>query len=150
MSRIFSEFRDDPAYRVADPDRHRGAVLHAPAGIWSAAAGEEFEADFGVGGFGGFPELPGLTKPVICAVNGLAVGGAFEMVLAAHLVVAAEHAQFFLPEAGLGFIPDADSIRLPRLLPRPLAIELLIGDVGSRPPRLRPGVLSTGSFRVAI
>lgn len=126
MARIFSEFRDDPAYRVAVLTGAGAKFFSAGWDLKSAASGEEFEADFGVGGFGGFPELPGLTKPVICAVNGLAVGGAFEMVLAAHLVVAAEHAQFFLPEAGLGFIPDAGSVRLPRLLPRPLAVELLI------------------------
>lgn len=126
MSRIFSEFRDDPAYRVAILTGTGPKFFSAGWDLKSAASGEEFEADFGVGGFGGFPELRGLTKPVICAVNGLAVGGAFEMVLAAHLVVAAEHAEFFLPEAALGFIPDAGSVRLPQLLPRPLAVELLI------------------------
>lgn len=126
MSRIFSEFRDDPAYRVAILTGTGAKFFSAGWDLKSAASGEEFEADFGEGGFGGFPELPGLTKPVICAVNGMAVGGAFEMVLAAHLVVAAEEAEFFLPEAKLGFIPDAGSIRLPRLLPRQLAIELLI------------------------
>jgi len=126
MSRIFSEFRDDPVYRVAILTGSGPKFFSAGWDLKSAASGEEFEADFGEGGFGGFPDLPGLTKPVICAVNGLAVGGAFEMVLAAHLVVAAEHAEFFLPEAKLGFIPDAGSIRLPKLLPRPLAIELLI------------------------
>ena len=126
MSRIFSEFRDDPAYRAAILTGTGTKFFSAGWDLKSAASGEEFEADFGLGGFGGFPELFGLTKPVICAVNGLAVGGAFEMVLAAHLVVAAEHAQFFLPEARLGFIPDAGSVRLPQLLPRPLAVELLI------------------------
>lgn len=126
MSRVFSEFRDDPAYRVAILTGAGPRFFSAGWDLKAAASGEEFEADFGEGGFGGFPELVGLTKPVICAVNGLAVGGAFEMVLAAHLVVAAEHAEFFLPEAGLGFIPDVGSIRLPHLLPRPLAIELLI------------------------
>ena len=126
MSRIFLEFRDDPAYRVSILTGTGAKFFSAGWDLKSAASGEEFESDFGEGGFGGFPELPGLAKPVICAVNGLAVGGAFEMVLAAHLVVAAEHAEFFLPEVGLGLIPDAGTIRLPHLLPRPLAIELLV------------------------
>ncbi len=92
----------------------------------AAAEGEEFESDYGAGGFGGFGELPGLSKPVILAVNGMAVGGGFEMTMAADLVVAAEHAEFFLPETTIGIIPDVGSIRLPRLLPRQLATEILI------------------------
>ena len=47
--------------------------------------------------------------------------------LAADLVVAAEHAEFGLPETGLGIIPDSGGVlRLPRLLPRPIAMELLL------------------------
>jgi len=63
---------------------------------------------------------------VIAAVNGMAVGGGFEIALAADLIVAADHAQFFLPEAGLGMLPDAGSVRLPRLLPPHIARELLL------------------------
>ena len=127
MANVFIEFRDDPGYRVAIVTGAGEKFFSAGWDLAGAAAGEEFDSDFGSGGFGGYPELSGLHKPVICAVNGLAVGGAFEMVLAAHLVVAAEHAEFFLPEARLGFIPDLGSILLPRLLPRQLANELLLG-----------------------
>ncbi|HEX9063741.1 MAG TPA: enoyl-CoA hydratase-related protein, partial [Streptosporangiaceae bacterium] len=71
--------------------------------------------------------LHGRAKPVIAAVNGLAAGGGFELVLAADLVVAAEHARFSLPEATLGIMADAGGVlRLPRRLPRPLATELLL------------------------
>ena len=56
----------------------------------------------------------------------MAVGGGFEMVMAADLVVAASHAEFFLPEASIGIIPDVGTIRLPKLLPRALATELLL------------------------
>jgi len=93
----------------------------------AAAAGEAVDADHGPGGFAGLTELHGRTKPVIAAVNGIAAGGGFELVLAADLVVSAEHAEFSLPEATLGIIPDAGGVlRLPRRLPRPLAVELLL------------------------
>jgi len=93
----------------------------------AAAAGEAVDADHGPGGFAGLTELHGRSKPVIAAVNGIAAGGGFELVLAADLVVTAEHAVFSLPEATLGIIPDAGGVlRLPRRLPRPLALELLL------------------------
>ena len=93
----------------------------------AAAAGEGAGADHGPGGFAGLTELHGRAKPVIAAVNGIAAGGGFELALAADLVVAAEHADFRLPEAGLGIIPDSGGVlRLPRRVPRPLAVELLL------------------------
>jgi crotonobetainyl-CoA hydratase len=93
----------------------------------AAAGGEAVNADHGPGGFAGLTELRGRSKPVIAAVNGIAAGGGFELALAADLVVAAEHAEFSLPEATLGIIPDAGGVlRLPRRLPRPLALELLL------------------------
>ena len=56
----------------------------------------------------------------------MAVGGGFELVMAADLVVAAEHATFFLPEASIGLIPDVGAVLLPRLLPAALANEVLL------------------------
>ena len=46
----------------------------------AVAEGEDYLEDFGEGGFGGFPEMTSLLKPVICAVNGLAVGAGFALV----------------------------------------------------------------------
>ena len=63
----------------------------------------------------------------IAAVNGMAVGGGFEIAMAADFIVAADHAQFFLPETRVGVLPDAGTIRLPRLLPRQLANEIIFG-----------------------
>ena len=125
LSRVFAAFRDDPDLRVAILTGAGDRFFSAGWDLNAAAGGEEFEADYGEGGFGGFGELPGLLKPVIAAVNGMAVGGGFEIVLAADLVVAAEHARFWLPEASLGIVPDTASARLPRMLPPAVANEVL-------------------------
>ncbi len=122
---VFASFRDDPGLRVAILTGAGDRFFSAGWDLKAAASGEAFEADYGEGGFGGFPELPGRNKPVICAVNGMAVGGGFELAMAAELVVAADHAEFLLPETGLGIIPDAGAVRLPRLLPRAVANEVL-------------------------
>lgn len=118
----------------ASLDKHRAvrAIIVTGAGPkffsagWDLSAGEEFDSDYGVGGFGGFPELPDRTTPVIAAVNGIAVGGGFEIAMAADIVVAADHAQFWLPEPTLGILPDAGAVKLPRLLPPHVARELLL------------------------
>ena len=79
------------------------------------------------GGFAGITEFWDLYKPVIVAVNGMAVGGGFEIALAADIIIAAEHAQFFLPEMQRGFLPDAGAIQqLPRRIPYNVAIELFL------------------------
>ena len=126
MGRVFRRFEDDPALRVAIVTGTGPRFFSAGWDLGAANDGESFEADFGVGGFGGFPELPGRTKPVIAAVNGMAVGGGFEIVMAADFVVAADHATFFLPECGLGLLPDAGTVRLPRLLPPVVANEVIL------------------------
>ena len=125
MGAVFAAYRDNPELRVAILTGAGDRFFCAGWDLKAAASGESFEADYGAGGFGGFGELPGLRKPVICAVNGMAVGGGFEVVLAADLVVAAEHARFWLPEASLGLMPDTGSVRLPRLLPPVVANEVL-------------------------
>jgi len=78
------------------------------------------------GGFAGISEFWGLKKPVIAAINGMAVGGGFEIALASDLVVAADHVEFFLPEMQRGFLPDVGAIQiLPRRLPYNVAMDLL-------------------------
>ena len=64
---------------------------------------------------------------MIAAVNGMALGGGFELVLAADLVVAADHAEFALTEVTLGLVADAGGLlRLPARLPRAIAVEYLL------------------------
>jgi crotonobetainyl-CoA hydratase len=119
-------------FAALDADAGVRAIILTGAGPkffsagWDLSADEEFDSDYGVGGFGGFPELPNRATPVIAAVNGMAVGGGFEIAMAADLIVAADHAQFWLPEPGLGILPDAGAVRLPRLLPPHVARELLL------------------------
>jgi crotonobetainyl-CoA hydratase len=78
------------------------------------------------GGFAGITEFWGLKKPVISAINGIAVGGGFEIALATDLIVAADHVEFFLPEMQRGFLPDVGAIQLlPRRVPYNVAMDLL-------------------------
>ena len=71
-----------------------------------------------------------LSKPVIAAVNGFALGGGFELVLIADIVVASERAKFGLPECKLGLMPGGGGTqRLPRLVGRNTAKALIMsGD----------------------
>lgn len=123
----FDRLRRDPRLRVAILTAAGEKFFSAGWDLKAAAAGESIDADHGPGGFAGLTEFFDLGKPVIAAVNGLALGGGFELVLAADLVVAAEHAEFALTEVRLGLVPDAGGLlRLPARLPRPLAAELLL------------------------
>ena len=126
MSSVFDSFMRDAELRVAILTGAGTKFFSAGWDLSAANEGESFESDYGVGGFGGISELKYRPKPVIAAINGMAVGGGFEIALAADLIVAAEHAEFFLPEATLGLIADNATIRLPRILPPNIAREMLI------------------------
>ena len=126
MSAVFESFMKDPQLRVAILTGAGTRFFSAGWDLTAASEGEAFESDYGVGGFGGICELKYRPKPVIVAVNGMAVGGGFEIALAADLIVAAEHAEFFLPEANLGLIADNATIRLPKIVPPNIAREMLI------------------------
>jgi crotonobetainyl-CoA hydratase len=125
MGDIFASFRDDPELRVAILTS-TGEKFFCPGwDLKAAAEGEAPDSDYGVGGFGGLQELPGLNKPVICAVNGLAFGGGFEIMISCDIIIAAEHATFALPEIRSGTVADAATIKLPRRIPHHVAMELL-------------------------
>jgi crotonobetainyl-CoA hydratase len=73
------------------------------------------ERGWGVSGFGGLSHRFDLSKPVIAAVNGFAMGGGFEIALACDLIIAAEDATFALPEPSVGLAATAGGLlRLPR------------------------------------
>ncbi len=125
MGKIFADFRDDENLRVAVITGAGEKFFSAGWDLKAAAAGEAPYSDYGVGGFGGLQELPDLNKPVIAAINGMAVGGGFEIALSTDLIIAAEHARFSLPEVKAGTVADAATIKLPRRIPYHVAMELL-------------------------
>lgn len=125
MGDIFADFRDNPELRAAILTA-AGEKFFCPGwDLKAAAAGEEPDSDYGVGGFGGLQELPDLGKPVVCACNGLAFGGGFEIMISCDIIIAAEHATFALPELRSGIIADAATIKLPRRIPYHVAMEML-------------------------
>jgi crotonobetainyl-CoA hydratase len=126
MGEAFVAFRDDPELRVAILTGGGEKFFCAGWDLKAAADGEAYDADYGPGGFGGVTELHDLNKPIIAAVNGLAFGGGFELALACDLIVAAERAEFCLPEIKVGVLADAATFRLPKRVPRNIAMELLM------------------------
>lgn len=125
MGEVFVRFRDDPELRVAIITSTGERFFSAGWDLKAAAAGEGPDADYGAGGFGGLQQLPDLNKPVISAVNGLAVGGGLELAISADLIIAVEHARFALPEIKAGTLADAATIKLPKRIPYHVAMELL-------------------------
>ncbi|WP_326687022.1 MULTISPECIES: enoyl-CoA hydratase-related protein [unclassified Streptomyces] len=123
----FDRLREDGTLRAAVVTGAGERFFSAGWDLKAAAGGEAIDADHGPGGFAGLTELFDLDKPVIAAVNGLALGGGFELALAADLIVAEAHAEFALPEVKVGMIADSGGVlRLPRRLPRAVATELLL------------------------
>lgn len=107
------------------------AVLTGAGGIFCAgmdlkrfAAGEVPRVEGR--GFGGLTEAPP-AKPLIAAVEGWALGGGFELVLACDMVVAGVGARFGLPEVKRGLLArGGGAVRLPRRIPRAIALEVLL------------------------
>ena len=133
MGRAFAMLRDDPELWVGILTAAGEKVFCAGWDLKALNAGEMSldnwweTADYGIGGFGGLTENWQLNKPVICALNGLTIGGGFEIAMSCDLIIAADHVQFGLPEMPLGMVPDAGALqRLPRLIPRNIATEMFL------------------------
>jgi len=126
MGLTFRDFRDDDSLRVCIL-RAAGEKFFCPGWDLKAAAdGDAVDGDYGVGGFGGLQELPGLNKPVIAAVNGICCGGGLELALSADLILCSDNATFALPEIRSGTVADAASIKLPKRIPYHVAMDLLL------------------------
>ncbi|MFC5385037.1 carnitinyl-CoA dehydratase [Aquamicrobium segne] len=125
MGEVFKAFRDDDELRVAILRTAGEKFFCAGWDLKAAAAGDEVDGDYGVGGFGGLQELRDLNKPVIACVNGMAVGGGFELALSCDLIYASAHSTFALPEIRAGTLADAATIKLPKRIPYHVAMDLL-------------------------
>jgi enoyl-CoA hydratase/carnithine racemase len=77
-------------------------------------------------GFAGLTSRFDLDKPLIAAVNGVAMGGGFETALACDIIVASENAVFALPEPRVGLIAGSGVHRLPRMIPRKQALGMIL------------------------
>lgn len=135
---------DNPPVNATAADVRLGlsrALAHAEAegaisGVVITGAGKTFIGGADIKEFGKpaiEPTLPNvierieaLSKPVVAALNGAALGGGLELALACHYRIASTAAQLGLPEVKLGIVPGAGGTqRLPRLIGIPSAIELI-------------------------
>jgi crotonobetainyl-CoA hydratase len=126
LNDVFARFRDDPELRVAIVTGAGERFFCAGWDLKAANAGERSDEDWGPGGFGGLNYPRNLDKPIIAAVNGIACGGGFEIVLGCDIIVMEEHAQFGLPEINVGVLADAGTIKLRRRIPYHIAVEFLM------------------------
>ena len=102
---------------VAGADISEFADFDAQEGSELAARGQELLFDF----------VENLTKPVIAAVNGFALGGGLELAMSCHFRIASENARMGLPEVSLGVIPGyGGTQRLPQLVGKGRAMQMIM------------------------
>ena len=102
---------------VAGADISEFADFSVEEGSKLAAQGQELLFDF----------IENLSKPVIAAINGFALGGGLELAMACHFRVASHNARMGLPEVSLGVIPGyGGTQRLPQLVGKGRAMELIM------------------------
>jgi enoyl-CoA hydratase len=105
---------------------HEGPAFSAGADLRDVAAGRVNELSFPESGFAGICERT-RTKPLLAAVDGAALAGGFEICLACDLLVATARSRFGLPEVKRSLVAGAGGlVRVPRALPRNLAMELAL------------------------
>lgn len=125
LSLVFDEFAADPELWVAIVTGKGDKAFSAGNDLKFQAAGGKLQ--WPASGFGGITSRFDLAKPVIAAVNGLAMGGGFEIVLSCDIVVAAETALFALPEPRVGLAALGGGMqRLPRQIPLKHAMGMLL------------------------
>ena len=126
MGEVFKSFRDDPELRVCIVRTAGEKFFSAGWDLKAAAAGDSVVGDYGVGGFAGLQELRDLNTPVIAAVEGMCVGGGFELALSCDMILATEASSFALPEIRAGTLADAATIKLPKRIPYHVAMDMLL------------------------
>ncbi|NVN84454.1 MAG: enoyl-CoA hydratase/isomerase family protein [Rhodopseudomonas sp.] len=113
LHEVFNEFAADPEQWVAIVTGAGDKAFCAGNDLkWQAAGGKRGWAE---SGFAGLTSRFDCDKPIIAAVNGVAMGGGFEIALACDLIIASENAKFALPEPHVGLAALAGGLhRLPR------------------------------------
>lgn len=129
LKQIWEDFRDDADLWVA---------IVTGAGERAFSAGNDLKAAAARGSnditkvvdqppFGRITREFNCTKPIIAAINGVAVGGGLELALACDIIIAAEHARFGLPEPRVGRIAgEGGTHRLARQIPYKIAMGLIL------------------------
>jgi enoyl-CoA hydratase/carnithine racemase len=113
LDEIFDEFAEDPDQWVAIVTAAGDKAFCSGNDLKFQASGGDLS--FPKSGFGGLTARFDLNKPLIAAVNGLAMGGGMEIALACDIVIASENAMFALPEPRVGVAALAGGLlRLPR------------------------------------
>ncbi|MBP7565342.1 MAG: enoyl-CoA hydratase/isomerase family protein [Burkholderiaceae bacterium] len=125
LEQVFDDFAADPSAWVAIVTGAGDKAFCAGNDLKYQAAGND--TTWPATGFGGLTARHDLDKPVIAAVNGLALGGGFEIALACDLIVAAEAAQFALPEPHVGLAATAGGLlRLPQQIAPKQAMGMIL------------------------
>jgi len=133
MSTVINSFDEDPDQWICVITGTGDRAFSAGNDLkWQASHTKEemAEASKGIkGGFGGITSRFDCFKPFIAAVNGLALGGGFEIALACDIIIAAEDAYFGLPEPRVGLWPGAGGVyRLSRQIPYHAAMSVVIAQ----------------------
>ena len=133
LAEAFSELKDNENLKVGIITAEGNKIFSAGWDLKALNKGDINldnwwnESDYGDGGFAGLTENWTLNKPVIAALNGIVIGGGFEIAMSCDLLIASEHIEFGLPEIPLGIVPDAGALqRLPQLLPYNIAMEMFL------------------------
>jgi len=132
MERVFNDFENDDDLWVAILTGTGDRAFSVGGDIKAMSRAAETGTEYLIPktGYAGLTERFTCNKPIIAAVNGMALGGGFEIALACDLVVAADHATFGLPEPLIGAVAYAGGMhRLPRQIGLKPAMELLLSSV---------------------
>jgi acetyl-CoA C-acetyltransferase len=129
LAEIFDDFAADPDQWVAILTGAGDRAFSAGNDLkWTAQAmAKRLPIETPLTGYAGLTARFGFDKPVIAAVNGVAMGGGFEIALACDLIIAADSAMFALPEPKVGLAAlEGGLLRLPRQIGRKAALGMIL------------------------
>ncbi|MEE9278978.1 MAG: enoyl-CoA hydratase-related protein [Myxococcota bacterium] len=125
LAEVWDKFAADPELWVAIITGEGDRAFSAGNDLKFQASGGRMDQPSS--GFAGLTSRFNLDKPLIAAVNGVAMGGGFEIALACDLIIASENALFALPEPRVGLAALAGGLqRLPRMIPLKHAMGMIL------------------------